>query len=191
MYVLFDYGGGGGSVPPKIKTEPFLPCKNLQQTWLAPSGHEFHHLCWPQDLVPLPVTRVLRFWKPGGGVILLLRLSPHLICGIVLCQNGHDGPQFHPPLRFRWSPVKERWSLVIRHHRLMWIVGTWVRSWWCSWCPQQVGTCRLSSSFPITLPCFHPLHEQFLARDCVRTFLKDIIVWFAVLGAHQMLLQEI
>ena len=126
MYVLFDYGGGGGSVPPKIKTEPFLPCKNLQQTWLAPSGHEFHHLCWPQDLVPLPVTRVLRFWKPGGGVILLLRLSPHLICGIVLCQNGHDGPQFHPPLRFRWSPVKERWSLVIRHQQ---INVDWGRQW--------------------------------------------------------------
>ena len=85
---------------------------------LTPSGHEFHHLCWPQDLVPLPVTRVLRFWKTGGGVILLLWLSPHLICGIVLCQNGHDGPQFHPPLRFRWSPVKERWSLVIRHQQI-------------------------------------------------------------------------
>ena len=85
---------------------------------LTPSGHEFHHLCWPQDLVLLPVTRVLRFWRTGGGVILLLRLSPHLICGIVLCQNGHDGPQFHPPLRFRWSPVKERWSLVIRHQQI-------------------------------------------------------------------------
>ena len=117
MYYLIMGEVGDPSLP-KSRENLFFLAKICNNVTLTPSGHEFHHLCWPQDLVLLPVTRVLRFWKTGGGVILLLRLSPHLIGGIVLCQNGHDGPQFHPPLRFRWSPVKERWSLVIRHQQI-------------------------------------------------------------------------
>jgi len=45
---------------------------------------------------------IIRLMIKGFSISVGCRIqSLHLICGIMLGQNCHDGPQFHPPLRLR------------------------------------------------------------------------------------------
>jgi len=55
------------------------------------------------DLVALmEKALIIRLMIKGFSISVGCRIqSLHLICGIMLGQNCHDGPQFHPPLRLR------------------------------------------------------------------------------------------